>query len=147
MTSRPRSAFTLLELLLVVALIAILASIVILAINPAKQISDTNNAQRRVDVNTILNAVYQYTIENDGQLPSTITTNSTEICRTDASSCAGLVDLSVLTTNEEYLSALPLDPTDSSTNGTGYEILITNNDRVTVSAPAAEDGETIEVTR
>ena len=74
-----RAGFTLLEILLVVAAIGILAGIVILAINPSKQLGDTRNAQRRSDVNTILNAVYQYAIDNNGTLPATITVTPTGV--------------------------------------------------------------------
>lgn len=131
---------------MVVALLAILAGIVILAINPSKQIADTNNAQRRVDVNTILNAVYQYAIDNSGTIPSGITGVATEICQTGGS-CSGLVDLSVLTSTSTYLVSIPADPTGSSANGVGYEIATTTGNRVTVTAPDAEEGQTISVTR
>lgn len=138
--------FTLLEVLLVIALIAILAAIVIVAINPARQVSQANNAQRQADVNTILNAVHQYSIDNSGALPASITATQTEVCKTGGT-CTGLIDLGVLTTNQTYVAALPVDPTGSSTNGAGYEILKTANNRVTVVAPDAELGETITVTR
>jgi type IV pilus assembly protein PilA len=140
-----QQGFTLLEILLVVAAIAILAGIVILAINPSKQLADTRDAQRRSDVNTILNAVYQYAIDNDGAIPSSITTTQTEICNTGGT-CTGLIDLSVLTASETYLTAIPEDPTGASANGAGYEILKTANDRVTVVAPDAENS-AISVTR
>jgi prepilin-type N-terminal cleavage/methylation domain-containing protein len=52
-----QKGFTLIEILLVVAAIAILAGIVIVAINPAKQLGDTRNASRNSAVNTILNAI------------------------------------------------------------------------------------------
>ncbi|MDZ7611750.1 MAG: type II secretion system protein [Candidatus Moranbacteria bacterium] len=138
--------FTLLEILLVVAAIAILAGIVIVAINPSKQISDTQNSQRSSDVNTILNAVYQYSIDNDGDLPAAIDETQTEICKTDADSCDGLIDLSALTENEEYIVSIPTDPTGSTANGTGYEISKSANGRVTVVAPNAS-GTTISVIR
>lgn len=144
---KAKEAFTLLEVLLVVAIIAILAGIVILALNPGKQISDTNDSERAVDVNTILNAVWQYSLDNDGALPSGITGTSTEVCATGAGSCTGLVDLSVLTTGETFLVAIPEDPSGGvDVNGAGYEIATTPGGRVTVSAPQAENT-TISVSR
>ncbi len=141
-----KKGFTLLEILLVVAAIAILAGIVILAINPSKQLGDTKNAARKADVNTILNAVYQYSIDNNGTTPSTITSSSTEICAT--STCSGLIDLTALTTNEKYLTAIPVDPAGGvSANGAGYAISKSANGRITVSALKAEQGATISATR
>lgn len=146
MKTLPKKGFTLLEILLVVAAIAILAGIVILAINPTKQLGDTRNAQRSVDVNTILNATYQYSIDNSGNLPLTITTTATNVCQ--AAPCTGLIDLSVLTASEKYLTAIPHDPLISGTTGTsGYTILKSANGRITVAAPNAEQGATISVTR
>ncbi|MEO8785190.1 MAG: type II secretion system protein [Candidatus Saccharimonadales bacterium] len=141
-----QSGFTLIEVLLVVAIIAILAGIVILAINPNKQLGDTRNAQRQADVNTILNATYQYSIDNQGNLPPTITTTPTDICITGAT-CTSMVDLSVLTTDGKYLVAMPKDPKTSTATDTGYQISQDANSRITVSAPGAEQSKTISATR
>lgn len=146
--------FTLLEVLLVVAIIAILAGIVIIAINPGKQLGDSRNAQRQADVTTILNAVYQYALDNNGSLPPTgggagITATATEICKTGGT-CTTLVDLGVLTTSGKYLVSIPSDPqcpTGCNANGDGYKISKDVNNRVTVTAPNAEQGKTISVTR
>ena len=145
LASSKQKGFTLIEVLLVVALIGVLVAIVIVAINPSKNLKDTRDAQRRTDVNTILNAVYQYTIDNTGTLPASITTTSTEICKTGGT-CTGLVDLSVLTTAEKYLTSIPFDPSTSTANSTKYSILKTANNRVTVTA-VGENAGTITVTR
>lgn len=151
-----KKGFTLLEVLLVVAVIGILAGIVILAINPNKQLGDTRNAQRRADVNTILNAVYQYSIDNRGNLPTTIasstcvgtTATSTEIWDSSTATTSVLIDLSVLVANQRYLTAIPVDPSGATTTGgTGYRIARSANGRVTVCAVAAESETTISVTR
>lgn len=143
--------FTLIEVLLVVAIISILAGIVILAINPSRQLAKSKDSQRSADVNTILNAVYQYALDNNGSLPASVTTTVKEICNTGvaAATCTtnNLVDLSVLTNNETYLTSIPKDPTGSNTNTAGYTIVKSANGRVTVAAPDAESGQTISVTR
>ena len=147
---KKQRGFTLLEIFLVVAAIGILAGIVIVALNPTKQLGATRNAQRQSNVNTILNAVYQYSIDNGG-LPASIPASATEICKSGVApatcTSSSLIDLSVLTLNEKYITAVPTDPTGSSTNGTGYTIVKSANNRVTVAAPSAEQSATISVTR
>lgn len=145
--------FTLIEILLVIGIIAILASVVIVAINPARQFAQARNSQRWSNINTILNGVHQYAVDNTGTLPTTIasstcaTVSTNEICRTGAASCASLVDLSVLTNSETYLVSMPFDPSATSTYGAGYRVAKSGNGRVTVCAPGAELGATISVTR
>ncbi len=132
-----KKAFTLLEILLVVAVLAILAGIVILAVNPSRQLSSVRNAQRYLDVNTIHKAVYQYNIDT-GLLPPTVSSTPIEICRTGASDCTGLIDLSVLSSSTRYLVSLPIDPMTSSANGTGYMIYKTDSGRPVVYSNLAE---------
>ncbi len=115
-------------------------------LNPTKQLGDARNAQRRSDINTILNAVYQYAIDNNGELPEGIPTGTPkEICDSRGVRCAGMVDLNVLTGN--YLVVIPSDPQDGDGLGTNYWIHQDTNGRITVSAPGAESDVEISVTR
>ena len=61
-----RKGFTLIEILIVVGVMAILAAIVIIAINPARQFAQARNTQRRSDVVAILDAVHQRMVDNSG---------------------------------------------------------------------------------
>lgn len=142
MIKKAQKGFTLIEILLVVAILAILAGIVILAINPKKQLLDARQAERKADVNTILNAVYQYAADNKGAMPGTITASAVEICTSSVSAtctAASLADLSTLFSTQTYLTAIPVDPAGNVTNGAGYTIQKTANGRITVTAPANGD--------
>ena len=143
--SKDKKGFTLLEILLVVAAIAILAGIIILAINPNKQLGDTRNSQRRLAVDSIVNAIYQYSLDHNGSLPGASLTVQNlgsiptgtdrsvalEICLVDptapgtALACGGpaaasnSVDLSDLTKGAIYLTGIPMDPLPSASSS-GY---------------------------
>lgn len=78
--------FTLLEILLVVAAIAVLAGIVIVAINPSKQLASSRNAARQSDASAILNSIYQYSLDNNGTFPTSIDT-SLRMLGTSGSGC------------------------------------------------------------
>jgi prepilin-type N-terminal cleavage/methylation domain-containing protein len=145
--AQAKKGFTLIEVLLVIVIIAILAGIVLIAVNPGRQVAQANNAQRNSDVNAILNAVHQYSIDNRGSLPASITNSPANIAAASGGICDDLVPT--------YIAALPVDPTyatGSYTNCTtaydlGYSISEDGTGRITVSAPNAELSETISVTR
>ncbi len=67
-----KSGFTLIEILVVIGIIAILASIVIIAINPSKQFAQARNTQRQSGVNAILNAIGQRIADNKGVFAGTL---------------------------------------------------------------------------
>ena len=82
---RKKSAFTLIELLLVIGIIAVLAAIVILAVNPMRQLAQARNAARQSDSKEVMNAIQQYVIHN-GSTPPGVDT-SPRMLGTDATGC------------------------------------------------------------
>lgn len=147
---KSRPGFTLIELLLVIGIVAILAVIVIVAINPNKPAADARNTQRRQDVNTIINAVYQHAIDNSGELPgclpAAVVGDVYNVCT--ASTCEGVTngcDLSMLV--EKYIKAIPVDPSGATGEDSHYDITKEADGRITVTATAAENDESIAVSR
>lgn len=146
---RNNTGFTLIELLVVIGILAILLSIVLIAINPARQFAQANNTKRRSDTTAILNAISQYGADHKGVLPGDIPEGTAEVISdTGANICADIMST--------YIPALPVDP--QVNNGTpiincgvayttGYEVMKDAVNRVTVSAPGAEIQETIAITR
>ena len=135
--------FTLIELLVVIGILAILLSIVLIAINPARQFGQANDTRRRSEVTQILNAIGAYAADNRGVLPTAISgladNTATAISDTGADICADLVP--------NYIPALPQDPQQGTGTAitdcavaydTGYTVAHDAGGRVTVAAPLAE---------
>lgn len=126
MQSRPSlKGFTLLEILLVVAAIAILAGVVIIAVNPGKQLADTRNATRQTDVKTISDAVYQYSFDHGGVFPSGIDTNL-RMLGTFASGC-GITCGSAAVSSPTTIPLAITDNSASTFNTGNYSSTIFNN--------------------
>ncbi len=155
-----RKGFTLLEILLVIAAIGILAAIVLVAINPNRQLAQARNAQRRSDILAISNAVYQKILDEANAGTSTtinaITTTVAEIYKSGSSGtpttgCTGApLDMATVALDAAadvvptYLGAIPQDPSEaglvSGSVCSGYTIVkdSATNPRVTVAAPNTE---------
>ena len=132
--------FTLIELLVVMCIIAILAAIALVAVNPGRQFAAARDTQRRNDVYQMVNAVYQYSVENNGTFPTDITTTPTNI-GDGTGSTINLSDDLV----PDYIPEIPNDPSTGTPTDTQYVIFL-NGNRVTASA-TGELATTITVTR
>jgi len=135
-----QKSFTLVELLIVVTILAILASAVIVVINPRQRFAQVRDSTREQHLQSLQTALYSYQTDHGGffvdiSLPAT----PTEICNTDKvnpSECGSLVNLSPLVPG--YLSNLPVDPRGGiDSKGTGYFVALIN-DAISLSAPKAE---------
>ncbi|MFA9288343.1 MAG: type II secretion system protein [Weeksellaceae bacterium] len=141
-----RKGFTLIELLVVIGILAVLLAITLIAINPAEQLQQAEDTKRRSDANAILNALSQFSVDNNGTYPAGINTTPAPIADTGADICGAVVP--------EYIAALPRDPTVAdgadvtdcdAAYATGYTVSAAGG-RVTVNAPNAQNG-TITITR
>lgn len=155
--TKPSSGFTLIELIVVIGMLTILLAITLVAINPAQQFASARNAQRRSDVNAILNAVHQYAANHNGSLPSGITTSEKTVGSDTAGDqlnlCGSLVP--------DYIADMPVDPStgtktpagsNCTDSGAEYDTKYTikssgTSNRLVVTATADDGVETFSVTR
>lgn len=116
------AGFTLIELIIVIAIIALLAAATFVAVNPAKRIGDASNAQRWSDVTAIADAWVTYLADNNGTAATTTFSNDVTyaIATTtggthSAGNCTNtttenIIDLEALVSNG-YIGQIPTDPT------------------------------------
>lgn len=150
-----KEGFTLIEILVVIGIIGILASVVLVAVSPGRQFKQARDTQRVANINTLLNAIGQNMSDHQGNLfcNGTVISDMSgdQIMKSDTSSGGvNIADCLV----PDYLAKLPYDPgdnkgwyTDQDDYDTGYTIYIDDSTgRVTVAAEG-EIQEDISVTR
>jgi type IV pilus assembly protein PilA len=154
--TKSKKAFTLIEVLIVLTIITILAAIIIIAVNPARQFAQARNTQRWSGVNAILNAIQQNAADNAGNFnfddcgASSFPSSATNVG--DNSPAVGDLDLCDCLV-PTYVAEMPVDPTDGSyTDCADYNTAYSVHEdattgRIVVSAPSADLSESISVTR
>lgn len=168
-----RGAFTLIELLIVVSIIAIVASVVFVSLDPLTRFRDSRDAKRWVDISAILSAVKIDQVDNGGMYMSSVAnmtpgevymlvdgTPSSPNCVTANSFCDVPVttgssvsdhclDASELVT-QGYLGTVPVSPKGNyawTKNITGYTIEKSSTGIFTVRACESENAAEIKASR
>jgi prepilin-type N-terminal cleavage/methylation domain-containing protein len=158
-----RKAFTLIELIIVIAVIAILAGTIFVAVDPARRLQEARNAVRSSDVATILEGIKKCQVDADGTQCGDVGTMTAEesymigTCTTTgitARDCAGAdvtdgtvdtdvdnaacFDLADAAFGATYFADVPSDPLDGTDLETGYWAYVGADNEVTVGACAPE---------
>ncbi len=133
------NGFTLIELLIVIGIIALLALVVFITLDPAEKFAMARNAQRWQDITTILNSVKHYQIAHEGALPPGFPEEPTII----GDGKEGTYDMSEYMT-PLYLPRVPSDPRASSAY-TCYSVGREFGILIVVRAECAELNESIEL--
>jgi len=121
--------FTLIEVLLVIGVIAILAGIVIVAVNPRANFRNAYDAKRNSEANQIEKAIYanlidQWELAGGGSIPEGVE-SAKDICKEGlpATECADINGVPLDALPPDYLAQIPRDAVLTPTSPcTGYKV-------------------------
>ncbi|MBF8280257.1 MAG: hypothetical protein HW383_30 [Candidatus Magasanikbacteria bacterium] len=136
--------FTLIELIIVMAILAVLALIVFNGIDPQRRIHAANNTVRAVNINSILNAYLTYIADNRGAHVTSTSSGTTYMIGQIGGSTSGCTasstsDIVVLTgLVDTYITSIPYDPVNGNSNSTKYYYYKSPNGRVTIGGCTPE---------
>jgi len=146
-------AFTLIEILIVIAILAILISAVVFIINPAERLASARNTRRATDLNTMMLSISQNVADNKGVFvcESGMIPTTTPARMASSSLITGTTTYDIAPCLiPVYTDTLRIDPNATGTYytattdyDTGY--YITQNastSRITLTAPFSELGAT-----
>lgn len=140
--SKKLQGFTLIEVLVVMGIIAVLSTIVLVAINPSRQFAQSRDTQRTSNVTALLNAIGQRAVDNRGIFETGCVAGQIPATTTVIKSSGGF-DLYPCIV-PVYMAFLPVDPktgvfTSATDYDSGYTIARdTVTGRITVAAPSTE---------
>src|SRR3989344_4512694 len=123
-----KSAFTLIELLIVIAILGVLAAAVLVAIDPGKRTAQARDVKRKGDVNAIANALIGYytlagNYPHETACDSSVGADFALPCPPSSLSSwatGGRIYLR-LVTEQAFLKNLPTDPLNNNTYYYAYE--------------------------
>lgn len=121
MRSRNNKAFTLIELLIVIGIIAILAAAVIVAINPGQQFAAARDATRRRNIDSVYQGVISRKVYNAGQWETNENCDPIPEELTEIGTADGNYDLFGCIA-PDYISGEAFDPEGGDEENTGYYI-------------------------
>ena len=125
-----KKGFTLIELIIVIGILAILATVVVLVLNPAQMLAQARDSQRMSDLGSVKSAIALYlatadspavgatskgTVSTACWFGTTCTTTCSGISTSTAVDSTGWVNVDLTgTAGGSPLSALPLDPSQTA---------------------------------